>query len=147
MQGRVRWFPAQFTKALDKRFLDIVGEVVLCSEKHDTALGDYMAVSLLGGRRRLRHVLVIARSRIKSSEFSALMISFTRFTSMYSRPMTGVVSSYLKRSRAPDDDKGFGYCFAESSACSVMAGWIVVVVVDMFADDFQICLSCDISHW
>lgn len=55
-------------------------------------------------------LLVIARSCISSSALDALRMSSTMFISGYSRPMTGVVSSYLKfLPSTPDLVCGEGY--------------------------------------
>ena len=46
VQCRVRWFATEFAETLGKHFLEVVGEVVLCSEKYNAALRDYcMSVS------------------------------------------------------------------------------------------------------
>jgi hypothetical protein len=53
--------------------------------------------------------LVMARSLISSSALLAPRISSTMFRLGYSRPITGVVSSYSNFSIAPDFFKGLGY--------------------------------------
>jgi hypothetical protein len=83
-------------------------------------------------------ILVMARSRIKASESSALKMSLTTFTLAYSRPMTGVLSTCSNRSSAPESDSGSRACLGWSSACRVTAAGgtvVVVVVVDIVADD------------
>lgn len=60
----------------------------------------------------------MARSRTSSSEFGAWRRSSTIFTSAYSLPMAGVVSSNANLSRAPLRCKGAGYVTGSVSASS-----------------------------
>ena len=86
------------------------------------------------------HLLVMARSRMSSSAFLALMMSSTRLTDGYSRPMTGVDSSKVNLPNAPDGVKGSGYFVSRWSGierCSVA----VMVVVDILAKLFDKILS------
>lgn len=83
-------------------------------------------------------MLVIARSRISSSEFGARNHSF-RLTSTNSRPMTGVTSNDLYAFSTPFDFKGSrGYpCCAVGSLLLVkVAVEVLVAMIDDIGMDF-----------
>lgn len=94
-------------------------------------------------------LLVIARSCISSSALDTLRISSTMFISGYSRPMTGVVSSYLKfLSSTPDLICGDGY--ACDSVTAMMGGeqnnWILKMPNKKYKTGYQTSFSWETSR-
>lgn len=85
--------PCQFSEPQDELLLEVIGELVLSTEKDHATLRDYMnGVSGSGhSLTKTCDLLVMARSLSSSSEFSASNHS-TRLAFGNSRPMTGVTS-------------------------------------------------------
>lgn len=109
MQSRGSWLAAQLAEAVIELFLKVVREIRLSAEEDDATLGNYTSLeSMYELRKGPTAVLVMARSRSRSSALSALNRSSTILTLMNSRPITGVVSSYENPSRAPDNFRGSG---------------------------------------
>lgn len=108
--GRLR-SSSQLAESEDQFLLQIVGEVILCSEEDDSPLRDFepglvLGTGYQGAMWASWDVLVTARSRRSSSELGALSHS-TRFAFGNSRPMMGVTSKDSKLSRLPLARMGF----------------------------------------
>lgn len=116
VQCRCRRLARQFAQTMDKLLLELVGEVVLGTEEHDTALADFdngwcwvfKATGRWVGERR-ENLLVIARSRRRVSASGAFRRSSTMLAVGNSRPITGVTSSESNLSKEPLCFKGCGY--------------------------------------
>lgn len=122
LQLRRGWLARQFAKALDKLFLQLVINIVLFPEENYPSLRNRTVLAVCSCLRRLlvakeqegEYLPIIARSRIKSSEFEARRTS-ARSILTYSRPIIGVNSTcsnlsnvppYLRGSRCPNKTGG-----------------------------------------
>jgi hypothetical protein len=109
----------KLSKSVNQCLLDVVGQIVLCSEEHDATFRDCSTVSFLPHGIRDFYLLLIAKSLVKSSAFGELIHS-TRFAVGYSVPITGVTSTDSNPSRVPDDFNGSLWpCLEEMIGISV----------------------------
>lgn len=116
----------QLSEALRKNFLKVIVEVILLAEEHHASLRNCNDQTRSKWERA---ILVIARSRMSSSELGALSHSF-KLASGNSFPITGVTSNDLNWSRAPLSCNGsFGGTY--SSATTFVGAVMVAVSVAM----------------
>lgn len=86
------WLSRKLSKSLHEFLLEVVVDLILLAEEDNSTLRDLiLCQSTFRSFNVRRHILVIARSRMSSSELGALSRSYN-LTFEYSLPMVGVTS-------------------------------------------------------